>query len=804
MRSSRQQKPDSTPSPQRPADADLPIPVAGLCDLVLVRTADGGLARPDAPETALNAGQLTDYAQASAVAGRDLRVLVDDGAGYAALLGPVADSLSCDIIVTPVGASVKLLVTPGGRRGEAMPVDRVSGDVVEWALVQPAAVATTLPGWFDLAGGLVLHRPGLATLPLPGGLEFANREDFVVRRAAVAQLGTGHPDLVTVALATRDGGFRLSAYLLDPAGRAPGRYSGRDVAAALSSIHLYGGDLRLWLRWPDNESECRQLVAEVTALAEATGATVWAPEPGGEAVLLRGCRDLAARDRSGAITGWREFRPPGAPETYRFVTDRDGRLVPREGPEVLTTDGVALISTGRLPEAALRERYSDLSAETGTVLLDLAVLDDGRVALRYGDGSHLAVSTAELRGLLEGSGWAGEDLLLLTPVPPDRAVGMRDHLTLLERELGVEVWCLPPGATVVVRDGLARAVDDRRQPTRWLRAGSVESARWRNDDGWLVPRQRHTPAPMPAAPAPAPAVAAAPPPERMPTPSGPPATVPARGDRPHGIGWLPAVPEVNAEPLQLWLACPWPPQRVPVEGVPAANLFLIGALDGERVARANPAKYLLSLRVEAGGAVDLGRVTGVPADLGPQVSEPGTFLLPAGWLNQARLRAGWRIGADGRPHEHTDLPADPVVLRCTGARHGADGLPDEAVHWPRGERGGGAWAVLPETPAPTAGDSLPLLSRRPAVRPGSRLVHLRVEAHQAIDVPATAAAMAGLTSVRSRVPDLVADGVTLLLPKQAWDRTRVDQVLYADDGKWRQRSKGIDLPLSSLLAPERG
>ncbi|GAB7042450.1 MULTISPECIES: hypothetical protein [Catenuloplanes] len=790
------------PVPEHPA-VDPPTPVDGLCDLVLVRTGDGGLARPEAPGTALTAEELTDYAQECAVPGKDLRVLVDDGARSAKLLSRVADALDCDILVTPTGATVERLPGPGGTHAEAVPVDRVSGEVVDWKLVQPARLATTLPGWFDLAGGLVLPRAGLATLPLPGGLEFANREDFVVRRAAAARLGVGHPDLVTVALATRDGGFRLSTYR--PGASTRSRYTGRDVAAALSSIYLYGGDLRLWMRWPEDEANRTHLEAEMAALAEATGATVWAPAPGDEAVLLRGSRDLAARDRSGAVSRWAAFRPPDAPETGRFTTDRDGRLVPRGGPAVLAAGGVSLISTGRQPEDALRERYADLTAEPGTALIDLTVLDDGRLALRYADGSNLAVGVAELRALLAGSGWAGEDLLLVTPVLPERASGLRGHLALLEPELGVEIWSLPPGATVVVRDGLPRAVDEQLRPARWLRAGkpgtAEETGRWRNDDGWLIPRRRHpaSSAATPVVTVPEP-MAVVPPPERvLPAPSPRPSlTVPGRGSRRHGVRWLPDLPEVNAEPIRLWVTCAWTPQRVAVEGVPSANLFLMGALDGERLARDNPQKHLLCLRVEAGAAVDLGRVEDVPADLKHLAAESGTFLLPAGWLDQARLSAGYRIDEDGRPVEHAELPENPVVLRCTGARHGTEGLPNDVVTWPKSDRGGGAWALLPEKPE---GDFLPLHPKRPAVRAGHRLVHVQVPANRAIDVTASATGLVGLTSVRSRLPELVAAGVSLLLPKRSWERTRVDQVLQVENERWKHSAKGIDLPLASLLTP---
>jgi hypothetical protein len=472
---------------------------------------------------------------------------------------------------------------------------------------------------------------------------------------------------------------------------------------------------------------------------------------------------------------------------------------------VFAADAVALISTGRAGEDALRERYAGARAEAGTMLIDLTVLDDGRLALRHQDGSELAAGVAELHARLEEAGWKSEDLLLLTPVPADRAAGLRDHLALLEDELGVEIWSLSPGAEVDVADGLPRAIDERGRAAGWLRSGGSDTGRWRNDDGWLIPRRRRVvamasvprPLPPPVVPPPEPP---APEPERLlPPPERRPAlTLPARAGRRHGVRWLPDNPEVTAEPVRLWLTCEWSPERVTKDGVPSSNLYLIGHLDGERLARENPRRHLIGVRVEAGGAVDLTRLPDVPAELRHQAA----YLLPAGWLDQARPQVGYSVDDEGRPGERTELPANPITLRCTGARHGADGLPNEVVPWPRNDRGNGAWALLPEGPAPDV-DHLELHQRRPDVTGGHRLVHLLVGAGRAIDVPASAAGLIDLASVRSRLPELVANGMNLLLPRRAWDRSRVDQVLRVDGGKWRQVAKGIDLPLSSLMVPEQ-
>jgi hypothetical protein len=791
----------------------LPRSVVGLHDIVLVHTPDGGLAHPDFPAVALSADQLADHARPGTTDGRQLRLLVDDGARHEGLLGRVADLLACDVIVAPAGASVGLLPGPDGLTGEAVPVDRASGEIVDWRLIQPTSLATPLPGWFDLVGGLVLARTGLATLPLADGVEFVDRESFVRRRAAAAGLGVGHPDLVTVAVATGDKGFRLPGYESgNPAVRAG--YSGQDLAAALAELELYGGDVRLWLRWPDDPARQHRTAIELAAFAETTGATVWAPAAGGEAVLLRGCQDLGVRDRSGNVTRWQEYRPPYVRAKPKFTTDLDGRLVPAAGPTAGRVGAVTMVSTARQPGTAPQSRYAGLTAEPGVAMLELSRLGDGRLAMQYADGSRLALGGRALRALLVDLGWVGEDLQLLTPVPPDAAEGLHTHLAALEGELGVELWSLPPDASVLVQDGPARAVDQRRRPVGWWRAGQPDPGRpdrrWHTVDGYLVPVHRDAPRPNRPAPTPPPAApaAAAPPPERpLPAPSPYQVAASDPDGLVHGVEWIPQGPLVNTDPVRLWISCPWPPGRAAVEGVPAANLFLTGQLDGVRVARTTPGEHLLCLQVDAGCAIDLSRIDEVPSEVrrrfGATADLAGCFLLPAAWLDQVRLVAGYPVDGDGRPGDPVELPGEPVSLRCADAEHGVDGLPDEVVRWPGdGLTGQVAWVLLPEEPGAPVGDCLEAWLQPPPVRVGHRLASVRLDAGAAVDVPASAASLAGLVSVRSRLPDLLVSGVDLLLPSASYDRARVDLILYADGGRWQPQASRVDLPLSALFEPD--
>lgn len=794
------------------APAVLPEPVAGLHDIVLVHTPYGGLAHPDFPAVALSADQLAEHARAGTVGGRQLRLLVDDGAHHQGLLSQVADLLGCDILVAPAGASVGLLPGPDGRTGDAVPVDRASGEIVDWKLVQPASLATPLPGWFDLVGGVALARTGLAKLPLANGVEFVGRESFVRRRAAAAGLGSGHPDLVTVAVSIGDGGFRLPGYDCEPAVQVG--HSGQDLAAALAEFELYGGDVRLWLRWPDDPTQQRRTATELAALAEATGATVWAPAAGGEAVLLRGCRDLGVRDRAGNVTRWQEHRPPYARAQPRFTTDLDGRLMPVAGPAAGRVGAVTMVSTTRLSGAEPTSRYAGLTTEPGLTAIELSMLDDGRLAMHHADGSRLAVGGRALRALLAGSGWTGEDLLLLTPVPTGAVDGLHTHLVALEDELGVEVWSLPPDASVVVQDGPPRAVDQRRRPVNWWRVGAPDQARpggrWHTVDGCLIPVDSGAPRPPRPAPQPAPATpaASAPPPERvLPAPSPYQVAAPGPHGLTHGAEWIPDHALVNADPVRLWLTCPWPPGRAAVEGIPAADLFLLGQLDGVQVARSNPGAYLLCLHADAGHAIDLSQVAKVPREirrrLGDVADLSGCFLLPAASLGRVRLLAGYRVDLDGRPGEPVELPGEPVSLRCTDAGHGVAGLPNEAVRWPDGGlTGQAAWVLLPETLEAADDDGLQAWPQVPPARAGHRLARVRLDAGAAIDVSASAAALAGLVSVRSRLPDLLVNGTELLLPPASYDQVRVDLVLHADGDRWQPRGGQIDAPLSAVMRPD--
>ncbi|WP_433388613.1 hypothetical protein [Micromonospora sp. KLBMP9576] len=249
----------------------------------------------------------------------------------------------------------------------------------------------------------------------------------------------------------------------------------------------------------------------------------------------------------------------------------------------------------------------------------------------------------------------------------------------------------------------------------------------------------------------------------------------------HGIPWFPDRPHVNPEPIRLHIPCAWSPERVAVEGLPSPELSLVGWLDGRQAARSSTGNHMVAVSVEPGAALDLTRTgEGLPADLRHLSRSSGAYLLPGGWLDRVRLLDGYTADGAGR-FRRCDVPAITLTLRCTGARHGTDGLPHDVVRWPR--KASTAYAVVA---GPPDGDLLAIHQRRPAVRQGHRLVRFRVEPGYAIDVTATAARLAPLSSVRTRLADLRASGVELMLPRKAFGRVPVTRVFEASGRAWRR------------------
>jgi hypothetical protein len=425
----------SSPARRSPRRSDRQR-IDGLFDVHLVVAPDGGLAAPDRPGTSLTAAELVEEVRRTGGQDQDVRIVAPAGEQNLATLSALARLLDRDVLVSPPGAELQEVpagaypaasATAGGD--EIVAVDLATGCPLDWWTIPPSGQIGAVPGWFDLAGGLVLPRTGPVVLPLPGGgLMFATREDFVARRTAAAALRPGHPGLVTVAVGVRSGQFVVGDY----GGRSV-QFGGAGLAAALASLPLYGADLRLWLRWPESAPERHRLGRGLTELAEVTGAMVWAPDEQSRVELRGGCRDLCAVGADGEPTGWRPYGPAGE---AHFESDVDGRLVPLGGVVVRGYPPVALVSVQPGREEQLAVRYTRLRPRTDVYYADLAVLADGRLALRYRDGSLLAAGGRQLGQLLRAAGWRGGPIALLSPISPERAAGARQHSAELAEELG--------------------------------------------------------------------------------------------------------------------------------------------------------------------------------------------------------------------------------------------------------------------------------------------------------------------------------------------------------------------------------
>ncbi|MEU8372632.1 hypothetical protein AB0C22_05865 [Micromonospora sp. NPDC048894] len=307
--------------------------IAGLFDLWLAPGPGGRLVVPTDPGRPLDARAVATLVRHGADAAQDVRILADDGARHVELFTEVAGLLGHDVLVSPDGSDIRHATdrttgpatrsTSDGGPLDAVPLDRVTRQPMDWLVLQPPDLATSLPGWFAVDDGLVRPRTGVVGLPLPDGLALATRADFVTRRATAHRLGAS-TGVVTVAVTARSGGFLVGNY-----SGTQDVHSGGQLAAVLGDLPLYGADLRLWLTWPSDADEQARLVTQVVELAETTGATVWTPPPGGRAELIDDRRDLRSFDPAGAIAAWQAHRPRYADGPATLDATPEGLLVSR-------------------------------------------------------------------------------------------------------------------------------------------------------------------------------------------------------------------------------------------------------------------------------------------------------------------------------------------------------------------------------------------------------------------------------------------------------------------------------------------
>ncbi len=832
----------------------------GLFDLALVVAPHGGLAFPDRLDVSLSASDLITIVTQAGASDCDLRVPTAPGEQNLPMLRAVARRLGRDVLVAPTGSETMRLPAglPASMDGAAdeggddlVPVDATSGHPVDLLAVQPSGEVGAVLSWFELVGGLVIPRSGLVALPLPdGGRVLGTRETFVRARAAAVTLRHGHPGLVTLGVQVRSGDFVLGYY-----DRRTQLVDGTGLAAALSALPLYRANVRLWLRWPTAPGERERLRGNLVDFAEVTGATVWAPAEPGEVVMLDGCLDLAALDSLGEPGRWEPYGPRGP-----FESDWDGRLAPAGGVRVRQLNHVGLMSGHAVREQELAQTApgTDPRGRVGPdgasqpFTCDLAVLTDGRLAVRHEDGSLLAVGGREFAHLLREAGWDGSEVLLLSPVAPEQAAGTERHLADLAAHLGVPIRL----AQAQPAAGPARGADEAHFPTAADRLATIrpepvdEPPATRTLDPSIaqavgVPPQP-TPPPAPGQPTSAamlgePAVAGAGaagqplthallpeavrptaqpdlaesawpweatdedpfgptsgPVGRTRVIDGPPlrlaSPVPA-----HGLAWLPAQPQTNAEQFDVFVACDPDPGAAIVTGVPSPELFLTGHLDADLLAERTTAAHLLQVRVAPGGAIDVvaSDVT-PPAEIAPMLAHKDAYVLPPGWLSRCEVVATYRVTRDHASVRQSRHAGVPLLLRPSGAGHGVPGLPASAARWPQARIRGASRYVLLVEPSPQQ-PWLPLTAEKPSPSDGAVLAEVRVERNQALDVSATAAALADLPAVRSTAAELVASGVEVLLPSGAFPAVTVRKAWRGDGRAWREVSLGRSPRLDAWL-----
>jgi hypothetical protein len=276
--------------------------------------------------------------------GADVRLLVDDGEQYLDAATEIADTLRCDVYLTPHGSTVDYQGAPGPTpRWEAVAVDRATGAPTRWLVVRPAdlrssSLGTDIPTWFVSVAGRLRQHTGLVSVPLPDGLSFATRESFREAAATAAHVADRHtastPGLTTLAVGAELGRFEIGRFN-DAGSLLGGVEFATLVAASLDNVQP---DVQIALAWPASRTARVALDQELMRLADALNRTVWAPERGGAAVPApeprAGADDapsapFVAVDRSGAPGRWRPYRSRlTAADTPRLTSDPAGRLVP--------------------------------------------------------------------------------------------------------------------------------------------------------------------------------------------------------------------------------------------------------------------------------------------------------------------------------------------------------------------------------------------------------------------------------------------------------------------------------------------
>jgi len=714
----------------------------------------------------------------------DVRLLIDDGERHLALATELANSLYCDVYLTPHGAHLRYVRESSPVTNDSwdvIAVDRLSGEPAEWLVVRPSDLPEDVPTWFVTARGRLRQSNGLVKVLLPDGVAFATKATFQDISSLAARMKAGASRVTTVAVNADLGRFEITRF--DDAGNLLGGVEFATlVAASLDVVHP---DVQVALTWPTDVEACEALDIELMRLADGLNRTIWVPEPAGAAFVIPGCGEFAAVDEVGGPSAWRAY-PSRLATDWRpqYGTDLDGRLVPGGAVAAARFPGVRLVSLSPGQLEHMRRWYESVAPCDGLFVIDLPVLGDGRFGLQIRDKRALAVGARELRTLLREAGWSGEDLLLLAQPPEEHWAVALAHARHLVDLLAVDIWLPAAGSDVWVNPDGTLAADgpngawhvvaygrsaEGALPAALANASRPTGRSILRDVGpeiaastilaptVLVPEMR-----VPAVYGTEMAG-----PAEMIVPAG--LVAPVLGtDAPHAVHWLPPAPVVNVRPIDLYLWTPVATDVVEGWGLPSADLFLLAGQDPLRLADRRRDGYLLRVLAPEHTAVDLhehGREA--PAPVQQRLQDTGcTHLLPLAWMADLRVTARFDLDGRGGISARSDLGAGALAIRFEGADHGVPGLPNEVVHWPDKGQRADAPTYLMLSDVDLLDQSIlqrgyvSLSRKRPAFDNSRQVLEIKVRKRRAIDVPATLNTLSGLPVV-GRLHDFV--GLDLLL-----------------------------------------
>lgn len=452
----------------------------------------------DDEEPEVSATALASTVRAQGDRDTDVRLLVDDGERHVALAHDLADTLGCDVYLTPRGAVVRYLREShpvAGDTWEAMAVDPATGEPVDWVVVRPDGLPPSAATWFVSVRGRLRRGQGLVTVDLPDGVAFATRATYRDSTHLAARLMPSLHALTTVAVNADHGRFEIARFEDEPEpppavepprrrlvfGRGPrettraGGMAGREAGTTRPGVQLGGAefatlvrasldaihpDVQVALTWPTDPGACAILHEQLLALADGLERTVWVPEPPGAAFVLSGVGEFVAVDEVGAPSRWRAYPPSTVDEKLMtlFGTDLDGRLTPLGEVSAARFPSVPFVSVPPPQLDHLRHWYNAIAPQPGLFPIDLTVLPDGRLGVWLQHGVPVVAGPRELQAMLRDAGWSGEDLLLLAQPPASVWNTTIDHARALVEGLRTDLWLATLDADVWVQaDGTLAA-----------------------------------------------------------------------------------------------------------------------------------------------------------------------------------------------------------------------------------------------------------------------------------------------------------------------------------------------------------